>query len=58
MKKIYIIPIEIELEVDEEGLTNDGWAIASQFQDAIEKLRSDYHWDEVTHVGMPKRKDR
>jgi hypothetical protein len=52
----FIIEIELELPVDEEGLTDEGWAVASDFQNAIEKLRDDYSWKEITHVGMPKRK--
>ena len=53
----FIIEIELELPVDEEGLTNEGWEIASNFQNAIDKLRDDYSWREITNVGMPKRKN-
>lgn len=52
----FIIEVEFELPTDEEGLTNEGWEIASQFQDAMERLRDGYSWKEITHVGMPKRK--
>jgi hypothetical protein len=52
----FIIEIELELPTDEEGLTDEGWEIASQFDDAIEKLRTDYNWSEIKHVSMPRRK--
>lgn len=52
----FFITVTLELPADEEGLTNEGWEIASQFQDAMNKLRDDYSWKEITHVGMPKRK--
>jgi hypothetical protein len=53
----FIIEVELELPVDEEGLTNEGWDIASNFQNAMDKLRDDYSWREIIRrVGMPKRK--
>jgi hypothetical protein len=53
--ELFSIAIELKLPVDEEGLTNEGWEIASQLQEALEKLRDDYCWNEITRVGMPKR---
>jgi hypothetical protein len=50
----FIIEIELELPSDDDGLTSEGWEIASQFQEGIEKLRRDYGWDEIRNVGMPK----
>jgi hypothetical protein len=55
---LYIIGVELELPTDEYGLTDEGWEIAAQFDNAIWKLKTDYSWKEIENVGMPKRKDQ
>ena len=50
----YIIEVEFELPTDEEGLTDEGWAIASDFDRVIEQLQ-DNGWREIIRSRMPKR---
>lgn len=53
----YVIEIEIELPADEEGLTPEGWNIATQLDDAIWKLKTDYGWNEIIQrISNPKSK--
>jgi hypothetical protein len=52
----YIIPIEMELDSDEEGLTSVGWNVYSEFVNAMNKLHDDYGWREIQHVGSPVQK--
>lgn len=55
----YIMRVELELPTDEEGLTDEGWAIYTDLQNAIDKLRDDYSYrDIIDRVRMPIRAER
>lgn len=49
----YVMRVELELPTDEEGLTDEGWAIYTNLQNIIDDLQYDYGHKEIDRVRMP-----
>jgi hypothetical protein len=54
----FVMRVDLELPADEEGLTDEGWQIYTDLQNAIDKLKYDYGYKEIDRVRMPMRADR